>query len=327
MIETSQLLKIYETMLRIRMFENKAMELFQQGLVTGSMHLYIGEEAIASVVGALLRKSDYITSTHRGHGHCISKGAKTDMMMAELLGRSTGYCKGKGGSMHIADFNIGILGANGIVAGGTSIAVGSGITSKIMKKNDTVTVCFFGEGATNEGVFHESLNLAAVWKLPVIFLCENNLYQVFTSVDESCSVKDISARAASYGIPGETVDGNDVIKLHETVNKAIDRARKGEGPTLIEAKTYRWDGHYTGDGYANGGYRTLEEIEEWKAKDPIKRLKEHLMGKLSITQNEIDEITKKLEVEIAQAVEFAKSSPWPDEDELLKDVYYERTCG
>ena len=206
MIEIGKLLKIYESMLRIRMFESKAMDLFQQGLVTGSMHLYIGEEAIAATVGALLRKDDYITSTHRGHGHCIAKGARTDMMMAELLGKSTGCCRGKGGSMHIADFDIGILGANGIVAGGTSIAVGAGITSKIIKKNDSVTVCFFGEGATNEGVFHESLNLAALWKLPVIFLCENNLYQVFTSVSESCSVQDIAIRSASYGIYGETVD-------------------------------------------------------------------------------------------------------------------------
>lgn len=323
MIEKGHLIEIYENMNRMRMFETKAVELFQQGLVTGSMHLYIGEEAIAATVGVLLRKDDYITSTHRGHGHCIAKGARTDRMMAELLGRSTGYCRGKGGSMHIADFDIGILGANGIVAGGTSIAVGAGITSKIMKKNDCVTVCFFGEGATNEGIFHESLNLAAIWKLPVIFLCENNLYQVFTSVKESCSIQDISVRSASYGIPGVSIDGNDVLELYDTVGKAIDRARSGEGPMLIEAKTYRWDGHYTGDGYAKGGYRTVEEIEEWKKKDPIKKLKEHLLSEKNATEDQLDEIINRLKAEIAQAVEFAVSSPWPEEDELLKDIYYD----
>ncbi len=322
MIEKGSMIEIYENMNRMRMFETKAAELFQQGLVTGSMHLYVGEEAIAATVGALLRKDDFITSTHRGHGHCIAKGAKTDRMMAELLGRTTGYCRGKGGSMHIADFDIGILGANGMVAGGTSIAVGSGITNKIMKKNDCVTVCFFGEGASNEGIFHESLNLAAVWKLPVIFLCENNLYQVFTSVKESCSVQDISVRAASYGIPGVTIDGNDVFELSDAVSKAIDRARIGEGPTLIEAKTYRWDGHYTGDGYAKGGYRSIAEIEEWKKKDPIKRLKEYLLNEKIAVQEQLDEIINKLEVEIAYAVEFAISSPWPEDEELLEDVYY-----
>jgi len=323
MIEKGRLIGIYEDMNRMRMFETKAVELFQQGLVTGSMHLYIGEEAIAATVGALLRKDDFITSTHRGHGHCIAKGAKTDRMMAELLGRSTGYCRGKGGSMHIADFEIGILGANGMVAGGTSIAVGSGITNKIMKKNDCVTVCFFGEGASNEGIFHESLNLAAVWNLPVIFLCENNLYQVFTSVKESCSVQDISVRAASYGIPGVTIDGNDVFELSDAVSKAIDRARSGEGPTLIEAKTYRWDGHYTGDGYAKGGYRSIAEIEEWKKKDPIKKLKEHLLHEKIAVQEQLDEIIERLEAEIAHAVEFAIASPWPEDEELLKDVYFE----
>ena len=322
MISKEELFSIYENMNRMRMFEMKAVELFQQGLVTGSMHLYIGEEAIAATAGQLLRKDDYITSTHRGHGHCIAKGAGTDRMMAELLGRSTGYCRGKGGSMHIADFDIGILGANGIVAGGTSIAVGSGITNKIMKKNDTVTVCFFGEGASNEGVFHESLNLAAVWKLPVIFLCENNLYQVFTSVKESCSVQDISVRSVAYGIPGMTVDGNDVFELYDTLSKAVERARNGEGPTLIEAKTYRWDGHYTGDGYAKGGYRSVEEIEEWKKKDPIKSLAKYMLNNKILSENELDKIIKKLELEIARAVEFAEASPWPDESELLKDIYY-----
>jgi len=321
MLDNEQLLKIYENMNRMRMFETKAMELFYTGLVTGSMHLYIGQEAIAAAVGVLLREDDYITSTHRGHGHCIAKGAKTDRMMAELLGKSTGYCKGKGGSMHIADFDIGILGANGIVGGGLSIAVGSGITNKIVKKNDSVTVCFFGEGASNEGIFHESLNLAAVWKLPVIFLCENNLYQVFTSVKESCAVQDISIRSAAYGIPGVTVDGNNVFELYNAVSEAIKRARAGEGPTLIEAKTYRWEGHYTGDGYAKGGYRMVEEIEEWKKKDPIKKLRAFLLDNKISTESELDSMIKKLNEEIHSAEEFAKASPEPDESELLRDIF------
>jgi len=323
MIGKGELLNIYESMNRMRLFETRAMELFRQGLVTGSMHLYIGEEAIAATAGVLLRKDDFITSTHRGHGHCIAKGARTDRMMAELLGRATGYCKGKGGSMHIADFEIGILGANGMVGGGIPIAAGSGITNKIMKKNDAVTVCFFGEGASNEGVFHESLNLAAVWKLPVVFLCENNLYQVFTSVKESCSVQDISVRSASYGIPGVTVDGNDVFELYKALDTAIGRCRAGEGPTLIEAKTYRWDGHYTGDGYAKGGYRTVEEIEEWKKRDPIKRLGEYLLENKMSTEDELECIHKRLEEEMKAAEEFAKASPWPEDEELMDDVYCE----
>ena len=312
---------IYENMNRMRLFETRAMELFQQGLVTGSMHLYIGQEAIAASACALLRKDDFITSTHRGHGHCIGKGARTDRMMAELLGRSTGYCRGKGGSMHIADFDIGILGANGIVAGGTSIAVGAGITSRIVKKNDCVTICFFGEGATNEGIFHESVNLAALWKLPIVFLCENNLYQVFTTVAESLPVRDVSVRAGSYGIPGVQVDGNDVPALLETVAAAVARARSGEGPTLVEAMTYRWDGHYTGDSYARGGYRSVEEVEAWKKKDPIPRLASLLLKEGLATQAQLDGIVTQLAEEIAQAAEFAKNSPWPEDEELMQDVF------
>lgn len=323
MLTNESLLSIYETMVRIRKFEQKATELFQKGLITGSMHLYIGEEAIAATACSLLRRDDFITSTHRGHGHCIAKGGKTDRMMAELLGKSTGYCKGKGGSMHIADFETGNLGANGMVGGGFTIAVGSGITSKIMKKNDSVTVCFFGEGASNEGTFHESLNLAAVWKLPVVFVCENNLYQVFTSAAESCSVEDISVRAAAYGIPGITVDGNDVFALEPVLASAIGRARKGDGPSLIEAKTYRWEGHYTGDGYASGGYRTQEEINLWKGKDPIRRMKEHLREKAIASDAEIEKIDRAIERELEDAAAYAMGSPEPDAEELTRDVFYE----
>jgi TPP-dependent pyruvate/acetoin dehydrogenase alpha subunit len=318
------LLRIYEQMLRIRLFEQKATELFAQGLVTGSMHLYIGEEAVAATAGELLRKTDTITSTHRGHGHCIAKGGKTDRMMAELLGRKNGYCGGKGGSMHMADFTEGNLGANGMVGGGLAISVGAGITNAIMKKNDSVTVCFFGEGATNEGIFHESLNLSAIWKLPVIFLCENNLYQVFTSVKESLPVKDISIRAASYGIPGITCDGNDVIELYNVLSHAIEMARKGGGPSLVEAKTYRWEGHYTGDGYAKGGYRSIEEVEEWKAKDPIARLGAYIIKNMKIELGLFEKIHENLRDEMEKAARFAQDSPWPDDNDLYKDVFYER---
>lgn len=322
--DKKSLLKIYEQMLRIRLFEQKATELFAQGLVTGSMHLYIGEEAIAATAGELLRKTDTITSTHRGHGHCIAKGGKTDRMMAELLGRKNGYCGGKGGSMHMADFTEGNLGANGMVGGGLAISVGAGITNAIMKKNDNVTICFFGEGATNEGIFHESLNLAAVWKLPVIFLCENNLYQVFTSVKESLPVKDVSVRAASYGIPGIVCDGNDVLELYDVLGSAIERARKGGGPSLIEAKTYRWEGHYTGDGYAKGGYRSIEEVETWKARDPIARLGKYIIENMMAESDSLEKIQMNLKDEMEKASHFAQESPWPDDSDLYKDVFYER---
>ena len=322
--DKKSLLSIYEQMLRIRLFEQKAKDLYLQGLVTGSMHLYIGQEAIASTAGELLRKTDTITSTHRGHGHCIAKRGKTDRMMAELLGRKNGYCGGKGGSMHIADFTMGNLGANGMVGGGLAISVGAGITNAIIKKNDSVTICFFGEGATNEGVFHESLNLAALWKLPVIFLCENNLYQVFTSNTESLPVKDISVRAAAYGMPGITCDGNDVFELYDVLGSAIERARQGLGHVLIEAKTYRWEGHYTGDGHANGGYRSVEEIEEWKAKDPIARLAKHIVENLLADSDLLEKMQVDLLDEIEKAVKYAIESPWPDENDLCKDVFYEK---
>ena len=323
MPDKESLLKIYEQMLRMRLFEQKATELFTQGLVTGSMHLYIGQEAIAATAGELLRATDTITSTHRGHGHCIAKGGKTDRMMAELLGRKNGYCGGKGGSMHMADFTRGNLGANGMVGGGLAISVGAGITNAVMKKNDSVTICFFGEGATNEGIFHESLNLASIWKLPIIFLCENNLYQVFTSVKESLPVKDVSVRAASYGIPGITCDGNDVFELYNVLSAAIESARKGQGPSLIEAKTYRWEGHYTGDGYAKGGYRSIEEVEEWKVRDPIARLGKYIIKNMIADSDMLEKIQKDLKDEMEKAAQYAIESPWPDDNDLYKDVFYE----
>lgn len=322
--DKKSLLNIYRQMLRIRLFEQKASELFAQGMVTGSMHIYTGQEAIAATAGELLRETDTITSTHRGHGHCIAKGGETNRMMAELLGRKNGYCSGKGGSMHMTDFTKGNLGANGMVGGGLAISVGAGITNAIMKKNDKVTICFFGEGATNEGVFHESLNLAALWKLPLIFLCENNLYQVFTSVEESLPVKDVSIRAASYGIEGITCDGNDVFELFDVLESAIEKARNGQGPVLIEAKTYRWEGHYTGDGHARGGYRSVEEIEEWKTRDPIARLGKYLIENSIADSDLLDRIHGDLKDEMEKAAQYAMESPWPDDSELYEDVFYER---
>jgi TPP-dependent pyruvate/acetoin dehydrogenase alpha subunit len=321
MFTDDQLLHIDEVMNRIRGFEQRAMKLYKEGVVTGSVHLYIGEEAVAAAACELLDERDYITSTHRGNGHCIAKGHRTDLMMAELYGRETGYCRGKGGSMHISDLSLGNLGANGIVGGGMSIACGAGMSLGIYKKNGGVVLCFFGEGASNEGVTHEAMNLAAVWKLPVVFICENNLYQVFTSVKESLSVKDVSVRAGSYGIPGESVDGNDVFDLERALSKAVGRARRGEGPSLVEAKTYRWDGHYPGDGYFLGGYRSVEEVEAWKKKCPILRLENHLIEKGITTGEKLAVMKQTIEQEIDTAQEFAARSPWPEDAELFKDVF------
>jgi TPP-dependent pyruvate/acetoin dehydrogenase alpha subunit len=323
MLTDKQLLHIDEVMNRIREFEQRAMKLYKEGVVTGSVHLYIGEEAIAATACEFLDERDYITSTHRGNGHCIAKGLKTDLMMAELYGRKTGYCRGKGGSMHISDLSLGNLGANGIVGGGMPIAAGAGISLGVYKKNGGVVLCFFGEGASNEGAAHESMNLASIWKLPVIFICENNLYQVFTSVKESLPVDDVAVRAAAYNMPGEVVDGNDVFALEESLRRAVEKARSGGGPSLIEAKTYRWDGHYPGDSYFLGGYRSVEEVEAWKKKCPILRLEKHLLDKAIISESGLAAMKQNIVKEIDAAVEFAKNSPWPEDKELFEDVFAE----
>lgn len=311
------LLEMYEKMQKIRMFEDNAIKLFNQGLVRGPMHVYTGEEAVAVGACANLDDSDYITSTHRGHGHCIAKGGKVDKMAAELLGRGTGYCKGKGGSMHIADPEIGILGANGIVAGGMGIAAGAGLSAK-MRGTDQVAICFFGDGATNEGAFHEALNMAAIWDLPVVFVCENNLYGLTGPAEEMLSVKDVAARATSYDIPGVVVDGNDVLDVYEAVGEAVKRARQGGGPSLIEAKTYRLKGHFVGDPCV---YRDDEEVEMWRKKEPIKRFRKHLIKNEGIDEEVIAEIDKKLEEELKSAVKFAKESPDPEIDVVFEDVF------
>ena len=276
MISTERQLWIYEVMNKIRCFELKALQLFEEDKLRGSVHLYAGEEAIAATVCSLLRDEDYITSTHRGHGHCIAKGARLDKAMAELMGKATGYCKGRSGSMHIADFTKGNLGANAVVGGGIPIAVGAALAAKL-RGSDQVAVSFFGDGASNQGIFHESLNLAAVWKLPILFVCENNGFGISVPTWQSTAVEDISVRAQGYNMPGYTVDGNDVYAIYEVAEKAIERAKEGLGPTLIECKTYRHLGHWTGDPQP---YRTREEIEEWKEKnDPIKRMREKMLEK------------------------------------------------
>ena len=308
---------MYKRMLEIRFFEEKVFDLYAQNLVPGTIHLYLGEEAVAVGVCSLLRKDDYITSTHRGHGHCIAKGAELKRTMAEILGKKTGYCKGKGGSMHIADFKIGMLGATAVVGAGLPIAVGAGLSAKL-RKTDQVVACFFGEGASNQGTFHESINMASIWKLPVIFVCENNLYAMGTRQSTVMAIENVADRAVAYGIPGVVVDGNDVLAVYEATQRAVERARKGEGPTLIECKTYRHKGHSRVD---PAKYRPKEEVEEWLAKDPIKRFKEKLLQTNTLTEPEIQQIEKEVSAEIEEAVKFAMESPYPAPEEALEDVY------
>lgn len=311
------LIGMYQTMYKIRKFEKAVVNLFSQDLIRGAAHVYLGEEAVASGACHALEKDDYIVSTHRGHGHCIAKGGKVDKMMAEILGKSTGYCKGKGGSMHIADLECGILGANGIVGAGIPIATGAGMTSWI-KKDNKVTLCFFGDGASNQGTFHESINMAAVFKLPVVFICENNQYAVSTSTDKSLSVERVSERSKAYDIPGYSIDGNDVIEVFNTVSDAVKRARKGNGPSLIECKTYRWLGHYLGD---PENYRSKEEVENWKIKkDPIKVYKMKLIKEGVVEERELIFIENEIKNEIENAINFAKNSPEPENKELWTDV-------
>jgi pyruvate dehydrogenase E1 component alpha subunit len=313
--------ELYRTMVRIRNFELKAEELFLQAKLPGFIHLYIGEEAIATGAMANLRKEDYITSTHRGHGHMIAKGADVNKMMAELFGKETGYCKGKGGSMHIADVSIGVLGANGEVAGGLPIAVGAGMAIKMQKK-DSVVISFFGDGASNRGAFHEALNWASVFRLPVIFLSENNQFASTERVTETTSVQNIADRAVGYNIPGVTVDGNDVIAVYEVVKEAVDRARSDGGPTLIEAKTYRIKGHFVGDPVL---YRNESEVNEKWQFEPISRFESTLFEMGMITDAEKEFIWKEAEQEIKNAVNFAEKSKYPGPASALQNLFEEDT--
>jgi TPP-dependent pyruvate/acetoin dehydrogenase alpha subunit len=312
---------LYRTMVRIRVFEKKAEELFLQGKLPGFIHLYIGEEAIASGAMANLKKEDYITSTHRGHGHMIAKGANIKKMMAELYGKEAGYCHGKGGSMHIADLSIGVLGANGEVAGGLPIAAGAGMAIKLQKKNNVV-IAFFGDGASNRGAFHEALNWCSVYKLPVIFLNENNQFASTERVQETTSVSNISDRAIGYNIPGVSIDGNDVISVYENVKAAVERARSGGGPTLIEAKTYRIKGHFVGDPTL---YRPKQEVEEHWVNEPIGRFENRLKEMGMLNDSEKKEIWDNAHIEVEDAVKFAESSPYPAPEKALTDLFVDDT--
>ena len=318
-LSRKQRVDLYKMMVKIRLFEQRLPDLYTKGF-TGLTHLYVGQEAVAAGVCANLKKEDYITSTHRGHGHVIAKGGELKFMMAELFGKKTGYCKGKGGSMHIANINIGILGANGIVGRGIPIAVGAALSSK-KRKTDQVTVSFFGDSASKTGAFHEGLNFASLHRLPVVFVCENNLYGISVPQSQHQPIKDISVRAIAYDMPGVTIDGNDVLAVYETSGKAIHSARGGEGPTLIECKTYRWRGHHEGDPNMGGRYRSKEEIEQWMKKCPISRLEEKMLKEKILTPAKVKGIREGVEKEIDEAVAFAEESPLPDYQDLYEDVY------
>ena len=309
---------LYVTMRRIRAFEDKTADLFQEGVVKGTAHSYKGEEAIAAGVCATLRDDDIIASYHRGHGHCIAKGARIDRMMAELMGRQTGYCQGLGGSMHIADMELNIMGANGIVGAAMPLATGAGLAAKL-QGTDKVAVAFFGDGASNQGVFHESLNLAAVWKLPVIFVCENNQYALSTSYRNTTAVSQVSNRAASYEIPGITVDGNDGVEVYLVLREAVDRARAGEGPTLIEAMTYRHGQHSLRVNLRDP--RPEDELESWLDRDPIARMEKRLSAEGGFSADQFDETTQAVDEEIETAVTYGRESPEPPVQAMLDAVY------
>jgi len=310
-------IEMLKKMFQIRHFELQTEQFIIRGMIHGTCHLYIGEEA--SAVGAIYatKKDDYITSNHRGHGHCIAKGADLNLMMAELLGKSTGYCRGRGGSMHIADVDSGNLGANGIVGGSIGIATGAGLTAR-MKNNKKIVLCFFGDGAANEGIFHESINMASIWKLPVIYLCENNIYGMSTPMKEAFNINRISDRKMAYGIDGLTIDGNNLVEVYNTVSHFQRECRRGKGPVLIEVLTYRWKGHSKSDAQV---YRSKDEVSEWVKRDPIKLYSRELLEKKIITRKEIEEIENMARDDIKKAAEFAKDSPFPDPGTIEEDVY------
>jgi len=316
--EADFLKKLYSTMYRIRRFEEQVFELYKIGLMPGLAHLYIGEEAVATGACATLQDKDYIVSTHRGHGHLIAREADTKKMMAEILGKKDGYCKGKAGSMHIVALDKGILGANGIVGGGVPIATGAAFMSRY-RDTKQVILSFLGDAATNEGSFHESLNMASAWKLPVVYVIENNLYGISVALKRVTKVRDLSVRAGAYGINGVSIDGNDVLKVYEAVKEAVESARKGEGPTLIECKTYRWKGHHVGDPATQ--YRTGEEEASWKERCPLKCFRDDLTKNRGLDPKGIDSLESSINDEIQAAIEFAKNSPYPDSTEAFEDVY------
>ena len=318
-IDEKLLLRMYRRMVMIRLFEEQVNDLYTRALMPGLAHLYIGEEAIAVGVCEALRADDYITSTHRGHGHCLAKGAAIDRMFAELLGKEAGYCKGKGGSMHIADPDTGNLGANAIVAGSAGIATGAAFSSKRLG-NGRVTVCFFGEGALGQGVVYEVMNMAALWKLPVIYVCENNMYNEYTHVSETAA-GDILARGPAFGVPAESVDGQDVRAVYTVTKRLVDRARKGEGPAFLMANTYRFMGHHVGD-ISREYYRSKQEEQTWKSeRDPIKVATGAILSQNIADQAALDQIQSEVKAEIDKAVQFAMAAPYPNVDKVEQDVY------
>jgi pyruvate dehydrogenase E1 component alpha subunit len=304
-------------MLKIRHFETRVRDLFAAGEMPGFVHLYLGQEAVAAGACTALNADDFITSTHRGHGHIIAKGADMRYMMAELYGKATGYNKGKGGSQHIAWPGLGILGANGIVGAGMPIATGAAMSAKL-RKSGQVAVCFFGDGASNEGAFHEALNLAAAFNLPVVYVCENNLYGVGTRQSRVRKIEDIAERAVGYGIAGLSVDGNSVIAVYEAVKEAVDRARAGSGPTLIECKTYRWRTHFEGE---TDTYRPREEVDAWLKREPIAPSRTFLIERDVVSEHEAGEIENRIIREVDEAVEFARTSPLPEPEAALEDLW------
>jgi len=310
-------LEMFKRMVRIREFEQAAMDVFKRGMIKGAATLYIGQEASAVGVCLALREDDLITSTHRGHGHLLAKGSETKRMMAEVFGKEAGYCKGRGGSMHIADFETGSIGALPVVGGGLPVATGAALGFKISKQ-DRVAVSFTGEGGSNTGNFHESLNMAALWKLPVIFVVENNKYAVSTYASQSCSVEDLSQRAIGYGIPGVRVDGFDVLAVYQATVEAVERARRGEGPTLIVTECYRFDGHYSGEPEV---YRSREEVAEYRKKDPIPRFGAYLVQNELISTGDLEAIQVDIHEEVAEAVDYANKSPLPDASTAMDYIY------
>jgi pyruvate dehydrogenase E1 component alpha subunit len=317
-LDQANMIQMYRDMLRIRRFEEQIFELYTGGLMHGLAHLYIGEEAVAVGVCSALRTDDTITSTHRGHGHCVAKGGSLERMMAEVMGRVTGHCRGKGGSMHIADMSVGILGANGIVGGGFGIATGAALSAKKLGL-DRVSVCFFGDGASNQGIFFETMNFAAIWQLPIIYVCENNHFGEYTATENVTAGTCIADRATPFGIPSAQADGSDVLAVYKAMEEAVQRARSGGGPTLIECDTYRYRGHHVGD--PGNSYRPQEELDTWMARDPIKRLRENLITNHQTPETEMDAIDTDVHEEVQSATEAAKAAPFPDVEEVNQHVF------
>jgi len=317
--DTEHWLHAYQQMAKIRAFEEKVNELYQSAKMPGLAHLYSGQEAVAVGVCETLRRDDYITSTHRGHGHCLAKGASLERMFAELLGKEAGYCKGKGGSMHIADPESGNLGANAIVGGSAGIATGAALSAK-MRGSDQVAVCFFGEGALGQGLLYEVMNMASIWKLPVLYVCENNMYSEYTHYNETLAGK-VTMRPEAFGIHVESVDGQDVQKVYEIMQRLVERARRGEGPAFLECKTYRYYGHHVGD-ISRTYYRSREEEQEWQSeRDPLKLLAQSLISRQLTDQRVLDQIQAEVKAEVETGAAFALNAPFPEQNEVEQDVY------